>query len=97
MGVVEAEGLSWRVTVGGFLGAGKDVSIWVGTGLLGKAEDEAMHVDICKPDVPHSLSCNALVEGTCRDASSSTSVKKSLKIKIHVQPIYKQCHASLPS
>ena len=79
MGVMEAEGLSWRVTVGGFLNAGRDASIWVGFGLLDRAEDEAMHVDICKSGASHSLSCNVFEEVTCRDASSSTSVKKKFE------------------
>lgn len=79
MGVVEAEDLSWQVTVVGCLGAGRDVSMWVGFVLLGRAEDEAMHVDICKPNVPHSLPCNAFEDVTCRDASSSTSVKKKFE------------------
>lgn len=79
MGVVEAEGLCWRVTVGGFLGAGRDGSMWEGTGLSGKAEGEAMQADICKPEVTHSLPCNVFEVMTCRDASACTSGEKKYK------------------
>ena len=44
--------------------------------MLCTVEDEAMHVDICLPDVPHLLSCNEL---TCRDEFSSTRVKQNFK------------------
>lgn len=81
MGVVEAEGLCGEATVGGFLGKARDGSMWEeGTDgcLSGRAEDagEAMQVDICKPELPLSLACKVTLV-TCRDASASTSVKKS--------------------
>lgn len=75
MSVVEAEGLCCRVAGGGFVGAERDGSMWVCTGLLGKAEDEAMQVDICKPEVPHSLSCTVFEGVTCRDTSPSVKKK----------------------
>lgn len=76
MGVVEAEGMCWKVTVEGFLGAGGDGSMGEGTSLSGRAEDEAMQADTRKPEAPHSLPSSVV---TCRDGFASTSVKKKFK------------------